>query len=131
MQQDIQQLDKRVTSIETAVLNLTENLNNLGEALKDTTNDIKNFGSENHKFLDELKEEIMATKNELGRPNWHFWAIAAAIFCAAISGGYYIVQNDISHNKEITEIHISCQKQMMEKEISHLRELMEIKNGKN
>lgn len=142
-QQEIQQLDKRVTSMEAAVTNLTENLNELNLVLRDTTQEIKDIGKQNHAFLDELKEEILNTrteivtaKGELSKPNWSFWAIAITILIAMISGGYYHTQAELSYNREILNMRINCNREMIDLKTGHNREIIDlkieqIKNGKN
>lgn len=129
-QQEIQLLDKRVSSIEGAMLNLTDNLNKLGDALKETTVDIKTFHSENRSFLEELKEEILTTKGEMSKPNWNFWAIIVGILIAVTTGAYTLVQSEISHNRELMDREVMCQKHMQEIKDSHFRELLELKLNK-
>ncbi len=129
-QQDIQSLDKRVSSIEGAMLNLTDNLNKLGDALKDTTNDIKTFHSENRNFLEELKEEILTTKGEMSKPNWNFWGILVGLMIAIATGAYTLVQSEISHNRELMDREVMCQKHMQEVKDGHFRELLELKLNK-
>lgn len=129
-QNEIQQLDKRVSSIEGAMLNLTDNLNKLGDALKETTVDIKTFHSENRSFLEELKEEILTTKGEMSKPNWNFWAIIVGILIAVTTGAYTLVQAEISHNRELMDREVMCQKHMQEVKDSHFRELLELKLNK-
>lgn len=129
-QNEIQQLDKRVSSIESAMINLTENLNKLGTALQETTRDIKSFHEENHDFLDELKTEILTTKNELGKPNWNFWGILVGLMIAIATGAYTLVQSEISHNRELMDREVMCQKHMQEVKDGHFRELLELKLNK-
>lgn len=140
---DIQQLDKRVTSVENAILNLTHNLNELNGVLRATTQEIKDIGKQNHMFLDDLKEEILNTKteiisakSELSAPNWNFWTIAVTIVLALIGGGYYHTQSEANYKSQINEMRINCNREMLTVETEHNREIMELMfkgrdNGKN
>lgn len=130
---DIQQLDKRVTSVENAIVSLTHNLNELNGVLRDTTKEIKDIGKQNHAFLDELKEEILNTrteivsaKSELSAPNWNFWAIAITILMALIGGGYYHTQSESNYKAQINEMKINCNKEMLNIKTEHNREIMEL-----
>lgn len=130
---EIKDLDKRVTSVENAIVSLTHNLNELNGVLRDTTKEIKDIGKQNHAFLDELKEEILNTrteivsaKSELSAPNWNFWAIAITILMALIGGGYYHTQTESNYKAQINEMRINCNKEMLNIKTEHNREIMEL-----
>lgn len=135
LQQEIQQLDKRINRVEIVLVNFTEDLKSLNDALKSTTEHITRFAESQQQSHQEtfnnIKAEIASTKNEIGRPNWSFWAIAVTVILAIISGGFWFIQSEINHNKEIAEIKIQCHEKTQSKELAFLREVMELKVNKD
>lgn len=135
LQQEIQQLDKRINRVEIVLVNFTEDLKSLNDALKSTTEHITKFSEAQQKTQQEsynnIRAEIANTKNEIGRPNWSFWTIAVTIILAIITGGFWFIQSEINHNKEVSEISIKYHEKMQEKELIYLKEIIELKVDKN
>lgn len=136
LQQEIQQLDKRINRVEIVLVNFTEDLKSLNDALKSTTEHITKFAETQQQSHQEtynnIKAEIANTKNEIGRPNWSFWAIAVSVILAIITGSFWFIQSEMSHNKEVAEIKIQYHEKMQEKEFASLKEIIDLKvsNGK-